>query len=193
MSRLRFGMDIDGVIYNWDDTARFLLNYQFGYKLPPATHWNEYEDAVTTEHWKWLWSVGVERGLFRYGHIYKGSAEVIRELAELVDIVFITSRVREGVKDTVAWLAFYQFSFKELHFVGSAPKSSVPCDIYLDDAQHNLKELLLNTNAHVIGFKRAWNIPNDLPEALWIENWAEVIDLVKRILLYEKRGGKSGV
>ncbi len=189
--KLRMGIDLDGCLYDWDDQSRFLMQHEFGYDVPAAiTEWNQLEKIVRPKHWRWLWSEGVERGLFRNGNNYKGGLEAMKELAEIVRVVIITSRPPQARVDTVEWLAHYRIVIDELHILGksgvtgkSDPKSSVPCDVYLEDAPHNLIELLENTKAKVIGFERSWNTEvRDRTGLYWVKEWDDVVKLVRGFL-----------
>src|SRR6267378_316229 len=83
VSRARFGIDVDGVMYHFQKTALYMLNTMKGYnlKLEDWRYWNQPKDAVKNNDWQWLWTGGVKDGLFRYGHLYKGTIEAMRALA----------------------------------------------------------------------------------------------------------------
>lgn len=177
--RLRFGIDVDGVLYQWDKTARYMLRTEFGYPKDgplgqPGTYWNSMQDVVTKEHWSWLWNSGVKQGLFRYGHLYKGSIEALRELNKLGDIVIITHRPRSAVQDTIDWLSYMKFPVNEVHmFTNGEAKSTVKCDLYLDDKPENFDDFVNNTNGLPLLWRRPWNI--QVFRSPFVETWEEVI------------------
>jgi 5'(3')-deoxyribonucleotidase len=190
-----------GAFYDWDDQSRFLMKHEFGYDIPIITHWNQLEESIKPEHWKWLWKEGIERGLFRYGNNFSGGIEAMRELEKLVHIAIITSRPPQARLDTIEWLAHYRIVIDELHVLGKSgvtgktvPKSSVKCDIYLDDAPHNLIELRENVpDAKVIGFVRPWNTEvQSVPGIYWAENWPNVVGLVKGFVDESKQRPSDG-
>jgi uncharacterized HAD superfamily protein len=164
--RLRIGLDIDGVMYHWEKTARYMLREilpNSPYKGDPAlerpsTGWNYIEHNVAPEHWKWLWSEGVKLGLFRYGHMFKGTIEAVRHLAELGDIIVITHRPAAAVPDTLAWLAYQQLPLAGVHILThQEPKSTVEaCDFFLDDKPENCIDMN-DTGAEVWLMDRPWN------------------------------------
>lgn len=178
---MRLGIDIDGVMYHWDRTARYMLREVLPgspYKKDgplgqESQHWDHIQELVAPEHWKWLWTEGVRLGLFRHGHLYPGTIQAIRRLAELGDIVVITSRPKAAVPDTMAWLAYQQLHISEVHIlVNGEPKSSVPsCDIYIDDKFENCVELERNTEGFVCLMDRPWNQAG----LFWprVRSWAE--------------------
>lgn len=168
---MRIGVDIDGVCYQWDKTARYMLREilpmspytKDGPLGQPSAHWDHIQEMVVPEHWDWLWTEGVKLGLFRHGHLFPGTIEAIRKLSELGDVVAITHRPKSAVMDTLAWLAFQDLPLAGLHLLtGQEPKSTVKpeCDIYIDDKFLNCVDLANNTNCRaVICMMRQWSFP----------------------------------
>lgn len=155
---LRLGVDLDGVGYAWDKTARFLLKWHKEYTLPPSSEWDSIQNSISKEDWKWLWSDAItQHGLYRHGHILKGYKEALDLLAIKHKIVLITARPKIATIDTLDWLAFHRIPTQELHILGKEPKSSIPCDIYIDDGPHNLAELASNSEAKLICWDRPYN------------------------------------
>jgi len=187
MTKPRFGIDLDGVVYNWSDTYRFLMRYYRGIDLPEPDSWDAFDEYISEADRTWIWTEGVKHGLFRYGHLYKGSAEALLELARLVDLVVITHRPANAMQDTLEWLAFQKFPAVEIHLLTSQqPKSAVPCDFYLDDGPHNIEELRLNRpHARIAMWRRPWN--RNAYHFAWsdkvriVTSWNEVIEWVKMI------------
>lgn len=166
---MRIGLDIDGVMYEWEKTARFMLrevlpNSPYKKDGPlgrPSTHWDYIKENCSPEHWRWLWNEAVELGLFRYGHLCKGTIQAVRQLATLGEVVLITRRPRSAVGDTLAWLGYLNLPIAGVFMPGdNEPKSSVKpeCDVYLDDNADNCEDLFLNTKARgVFLMDRPWN------------------------------------
>lgn len=160
--KLRLGLDLDGVIYRWQDTAIYLLNTHRGTNISYDAwdHWGYLKDTISKQDWDWLWNEATRKhGLFRFGSLYKGSRELLDQLVDRYDIVVITSRQANAVHDTMDWLAYQKLPTTEIHILGSQPKSSVQpeCDVYIDDAIHNCEDLLNNTKGLVIMPDRPWN------------------------------------
>jgi len=161
MSRPRIGIDLDGCVYNWGDTVRYMIKKYHNIDLEESTHWNYVEENVPPEVWKWLWSEGVDLGLFRYGSLIKGSVEGLRELSVLGDLEVVTHRPRGALQDTLRFIANLPDVFAGVHFLTSQePKSVVGCDVYLDDALHVIDEVF-NAGKQAVIFDQPWNQQND--------------------------------
>ena len=195
---MRIGVDIDGVMYHWEKTARYMLreilpNSPYTKDGPlgtESTHWNYIQEAISEAHWAWLWSEGVRLGLFRHGHLYPGTIKAIRQLAELGDVVCITHRPKQAVHDTLAWLAYQNLPLAGLHILTNMePKSTVKpeCDIYIDDKADNCDDLFFETNATLVCLMdRPWNQHAEIyyqnaPEGYGlcrVDNWQMFVDKV---------------
>lgn len=165
---MRIGVDIDGVMYKWEEVARFMLfdvlpdsPYKRSGPLGLGNlHYNYIKECLKPEHWHWLWTEGVERGLFRHGHMYPGTVEALNELAAMGDITIITTRPKNAIHDTLAWLAFHKFPITNMHMVPHGmPKSSIlpHCDVYIDDHTENVIDLYYNTPGQVCIMDQLWN------------------------------------
>lgn len=174
---MRIGLDIDGVMYKWDKTARYMLrdvlpNSPYKEVLQQESQgWDWIKEQVTPEHWEWLWTEGVRLGLFRYGHLYPGTIQAVRRLAEIGDVVLITHRPKTAVTDTLAWLGLLNLPIAGLHLLTNMePKSLVQpqCDVYLDDKPDNVTDLYLKTSAKLVCLmRRPWN-------AMWLPAVADI-------------------
>lgn len=156
---MRVALDLDGVCYEFDRTARFMIARRLGYAQGKDLPWNhdEYNRGVDKEHWSWLFGQRQIDPLFRHGHLYRGAIEGVRELAKRNDVVVVTKRPRRATQVTLEWLAYNRLPVSEVHVLQGLPKSSVPCDIYIDDRIDVVQEILDNTNACVVLFEQPWN------------------------------------
>jgi uncharacterized HAD superfamily protein len=186
-ARKRFGVDIDGVCYQWSKTARYMLrevlpNSPYTSDGPlgqESTYWNYIPDNVAPEHWKWLWSEGVRLGLFRHGHMVPGTIEGMRRLAAAGDVIVITHRPKSAVADTLAWLAYQQLQLAGVHlFTNEEPKSGVACDVYIDDKPENCLDLAHNTDGAVFILDQPWNEAFYDPKVTRVADWSEFCGLV---------------
>lgn len=181
---MRIGVDIDGVMYQWEKTARYMLREilpdspytKDGSLGSESTHWNYIADNVSPEHWKWLWTEGVRLGLFRYGHMHPGTIKAVRELAKLGEVIAITHRPKDAVEDTLAWLSFNKLPLSGIHILtNQEPKTSVQrCDYYIDDKPENCIELL-TTGSTVAMPLREWNE----------QEWKSLLDVISVKDLHE--------
>lgn len=161
---MKIGLDLDGVCYEWEKTARYMLRRRIldrgdvcpGPLLVESQHWDWIQQHVSANDWKWLWSEGVEQGLFRYGHVVKGAIEGTTALANLGEVFVVTARPREAYGDTLAWLAFMfdKVPIAGVHFTPA--KINAGADLYIDDHVENVQTLLAHGKACVL-FDREWN------------------------------------
>lgn len=190
MSRPRIGVDLDGVVYDWQGAYTYLVNRHRGANLSTDLEWWDDWHApdryLTDDDLAWVWGEGVDLGLFRYGHVLKGAIDGLRDLAELGDVEVVTHRPREALRDTLYFVAGLPDVLSGVHFLTRAePKSSVGCDVYVDDAPHVALELWTEARPCVL-FDQPWN--RHLPAAddrsliTRAYGWAQVPDLVTTAL-----------
>ena len=177
-----FGIDLDGVVYKWSETAKFMLEDQFDIKVPDQTCWGTWDKELTKEHWDWLWTDGIKEGLFRHGHIYKGSIDALNQLATMGDIMIITSRPKAAHPDTLEWLAFHRVPTSRVIMLGpGANKADVlpHCDMYVDDKVTNCNQLAVDTDGKILLWDRPWsfekgeNLDNSVSV---VTNWEQVLN-----------------
>ena len=193
---MRIGVDVDGVMYKWSKTARYMLREMLpgspytreGPMGQEADRWDYIKDNVAPEHWKWLWTEGVRLGLFRHGHIIKGAIEGVNALAtDGHDVVIITHRPKAAVTDTLQWLAFANFPLAGVHILtDQQPKSTVPCDVYIDDKPENVIDMATVSGVKLVALYDApWNQKFVLSPEGWpikrVRSWKEFIRLVRAL------------
>jgi 5'(3')-deoxyribonucleotidase len=195
MTQPRIALDLDGVCYEWDKTARYMLRrwyFQRGRTIPPALyrpspHWNALEEIVVPQAWDWLWRDGVRAGLFRYGHCVTGAIEGIQRLSHHErepEIHFVTARPREVYRDTADWLALmFDAVPHHLHFLRD--KSRFVADIYVDDSADNILTLhRRHPRAQLYLFRRLWSGSLETPPSdsiVVVTGWDS---LVAHLLVY---------
>lgn len=182
---LRVICDLDGVVANFDDSARALLKEHRGVDAPPSDGWDSIQSYCTDEDWGWLWAEGVELGLFRNCVPYAGAEPALRQLDRLVELAFVTSRPKAAIPDTLAWLGRYRFPVPELHVVCDRPKSDVvpQADIYIDDGPHVIDDLRRNTHGLVLIFDRPWNrdaAEDEYRGVYRLKRWTDVVAFVRQ-------------
>lgn len=192
---MRIGIDLDGVCYHWERTARYLLRERLpnspytkdGPLGRTSTHWDYIPDNVSNAHWTWLWTWGVKEGLFRHGHIIKGAVEGLKDLAaDGHDLIVITHRPKQAVNDTLQWLSYLNVPLSGVHILTQEePKSEIPCEIYVDDKPENVVDYTLNTEAKLVAlFDQPWNQKmQTLPVASYrrVCGWPEFVKEVRSI------------
>jgi len=183
----RIGLDLDGIIYRWGDTASLLLEWEFGIILGEVETWDHIRDNITEHQWDWLWTEGMDRGLFRHGSVYRGGFEAIRELRQIGDIIVITHRPKSALRDTQDWLSFHRVNAPVVHLLfREESKSSVQpqCHLYIDDKIENCIDLAINTDGVVCLWERPWNETERflLPQSVKIvNNWKDFLTIAKDV------------
>jgi 5'(3')-deoxyribonucleotidase len=180
---LRIGVDMDGVLTDFNAGWMERYNRDFGTDLRveqvrrweglfELTHFGSMDDF-------WGWARGDGRSVFRDLPPIDGAVETLQRLARRHRVVIVSSKFDWAVPDSLAWLAEHKVPAREVHFVWR--KSRVPCDVYLDDAPHQLAELVSSRpEAVVCRMVRPWNDP--LPGTLDVEGWESFEALVDRVV-----------
>ena len=181
MKPLRLGIDLDGVIADFNSGWMDRYNRQFDTSL--ATESVQSYDglldlthfASIAEFWRWASDLG-DGSIFRHLPAYDGAVEAVTRLAHQGHrIVILTTKPPWGVSDTYAWLAEKQIPTTEVHIL--TDKWVVDCDIYLDDAPHVLEPLVNHRpDATVCRYVRPWNKP--VPGAVDVTGWNGFHELV---------------
>jgi uncharacterized HAD superfamily protein len=187
---MRIGVDLDGVLYEWEKTARYMLREVLPNSPYPkdgplgqtSADWNYIENNVDPEHWGWLWTEGVGLGLFRHGHMFPGTIKYMRMLADLGEVIIITHRPKAAVPDTLAWLGYQQLPLSGIHILtNEEPKSGVKVDYFIDDKVENCLDVYQNTGATVFLMNRPWN--------QFRGSWNNTVDNLKEFYLEILGGG----
>ena len=163
---MRIAIDLDGVCYEWDRTARYMLRTYRGCTGldGESESWWSIKQIVKPDDWQWLWSEGVKHGLFRYGHMVKDTRWALDKLAQYHDLVIVTHRPESAVQDTIDWISLY---FKEIPLSGLSilsngePKSNIHADLLIDDKPQNVWEWT-NKDRSAILFAQPWNESSSL-------------------------------
>jgi 5'(3')-deoxyribonucleotidase len=82
----------------------------------------------------------------------------------------------------LAWAAYQQLPLSGVHILtNQEPKSTVKCDIYLDDKPENCEELSANTFGRVAMWDRPWNQHSKFgPRIHTWQDFEMFVDVVKR-------------
>lgn len=186
---MRIAVDLDGVLYEWSKTARFMMREYRGYaKTGPmgaeATSWDYIEQHTSPEDWKWLWNEGITLGLFRYGHVVTGSQAGIRALrSQNHTVEVVTHRPASAVPDTLDWLSLFQkleagVVFDGVHVLTNGErKSSVAVDLLIDDKPSNLEDWIGHARQGIL-FDREWNQGAKPAGSIRAYGWYDVVKQV---------------
>lgn len=156
---MRVACDIDGVLYDWSGTAKFLLEHHFGYALETSNEWYYLKKAISKEHWKWIWTEAVTKhGLYRHGNSYKGSFEALNRIAKKHELILVTLRPEQAKIDTYDWIAYHQIPAQEVYVLGpkADKEASVDADILIDDHPGNCESFTKKGKPALL-WDRSWN------------------------------------
>ena len=178
---MRLGIDMDGVCCNGVRGAKEMLNERFNLDLnvhSESKTWDEIEDLTTKNQWQWLWTAGVDRGLFARLQAFPGTEEALYHLSNKHDITLITHRPKRAACDTMEWVVreLPRINFKGI--VLTEEKWEVPCDIYLDDKPENVQSVLLERPAGLAVIRtRPYN--NDFQWPWRVDGWEQFVKFVE--------------
>jgi 5'(3')-deoxyribonucleotidase len=179
---MRLGIDLDGVVADFNAGWIGRYNDEFAAEVPhdAVQVWDGMHDLThfTDMRAFWDWAKGHGQGsVFRHLELYAGAEAALRQLDDNGhEIVIITSKPDWAVHDTFAWLADHRIPTREVHVTWR--KAAVPCDVYLDDAPHNLRRIhRARPEALVCRFVRPWNLP--MPGVRDVHDWDEFVRLCR--------------
>lgn len=197
-NRPLIAVDCDGVLYCWDRTVRYMLREKYkkdGWTYPPeldepATSWNAVEEAVSPDMWEWVWTEGVEQGLFRHGDVMSGAIFGVQALHEFADLMIVTSRPEQGVYDTMSWLVHHlrqTVPLVGIHILSHGQDKSTVTpmpDLLIDDGPHNMEDWLENTDSTFLLFDQPWNRDVDYigEGALRAYGWKDAVRKAETLL-----------
>jgi len=192
---VRIALDLDGVVYQWDKTARYMLRTMRGYDDAPSLKmesqsWDHIQENVEEDDWRWLWTEGVDLGLFRYGHLYPGSIEAIRHLARLGLVEVVTQRPVSATQDTLDFLSYLKLPFSAVHILHQGQgKSTLHADVYIDDGPHVVTDVNANSpTSLLVLMDRPWNgmVQGHFARA---RSWNEALSVVNTLAMYRLNEG----
>jgi uncharacterized protein len=179
---VRLGIDLDGVVADFTSGWIERYNPEFGADLDrdEVKSWAAMLDLTHFDtmdaFWDWC-SRGEDGSLFRHLDPYPGALPALERLAGSHEIVILTTKPDWAVSDTYGWLSDKGILTHEVHI--TEDKWRIPCDVYLDDAPHQLETLVLErADATVCRFVRPWNHP--IHGVRDIHDWNEFEALVDR-------------
>ena len=183
---LRLGIDLDGVVADFSAgwIERFNRDHGTSLHVDDVTEWDApmllTGFADIDEFWGWFATAGDAGGsIFADLTPYPGAIDALHRLASQGHhLVVVSTKPDFAVHETYGWLARHGFPSREIHLVDD--KASVDCDVYLDDADHNLDNLLTRrADTTVCRYVRPWNRPWD--GAHDVHGWHDFERIVDRL------------
>jgi 5'(3')-deoxyribonucleotidase len=180
--RLRLGIDLDGVVADFNGGWTRLHNDEFGGSLSPdlVTTWDGLHSLGGFDNMDsfWAWARGNDErpSIFRHLDLLPGALDTLQALdAEGHYVVIVSTKPDWAVHETMHWLADNRIPTREVHLTFT--KHLVDCDVYLDDAPGVLPDLVEHhPDALVCRYVRPWNEP--VAGAVDVHDWAEFHTIV---------------
>lgn len=174
---MRLGIDLDGVVCDFNAGWMELHRSEFGTELIPemVVTWDNLHElggfADMGAFWAWAKANADRPSIFRHLEPYPNAIETMHALRTAGHrIVIVTAKPRWAISDTLRWIADHDLPTEEIHV--RYRKHTVDCDVYLDDSPIVLPELLRHrSGAAVCRMIRPWNGPLD--GAIDIADWHE--------------------
>ena len=129
------------------------------------------------EFWAWAETCAEGRSLFHGLDPYVGALDALLALhADGHEIVIVTTKPEFAIDDTYDWLDRHEIPTQEIHIVED--KTLVDCDVFLDDADHNVEALVTHRpEAMVCRFVRPWNRPT--VGSVDVHDWVGFVNAVR--------------
>lgn len=173
-NRLRVGVDLDGVLFNFQNSfRRYVHQVSGGHGIGHCLYGCSYEGdwyfyrkwGIDDARFVQLCNSGADEGHIFSGGIKRGAKEAMSRIkATGSEIHIVTDRSFGSTPEvsqelTKAWLAKYKIPYDSLTF--SPDKTSVPVDMFVEDKLENYDALVgAGVKAYLIN--RPWNrVPND--------------------------------
>lgn len=162
---MRICVDIDGVLFPWDQVARQALEERCGRAVPVSAYWHSIRDSVPREDWTWLWSDEGQAHVFgQVDRHYPGEVRAVRRLLDLRhDVHFVTHRdPSRTLAHTAAFLAHY-FGYGArwagVHSVRSSVEKHrlAAWDVLIDDKPSTVLTTAALERIKVFAPLRPWN------------------------------------
>lgn len=178
---MRLGIDLDGVVADFNTGWIRRYNAEFGADLAfdAVEAWDAIPSLTHFRHMGhfWRWAKDHDgHSLFRHLETYPAAVETLWHLTkQRHEVVILTTKPWWAIHDTFAWLSDQRIPTREVHILGD--KWAVDCDVYLDDAPHNLADLIEHRPDRLVcRFVRPWN--SAVAGVRDVNTWEEFRDVV---------------
>lgn len=188
---MRVGVDLDGVMADFDKAWIDRWNADHGMTLEykQCDHWDSLVTltGVTYDEW-WGWAESKHSDLFLEADALPGAVKAVRTLAEDGhEICIVTAKPRWAAGHPSTWLQKHDVPYDEIHV--TSKKWYVGVDVLIDDADHNIRDVLERTDyTHAIHM-RLWPYLQHGPMKEYTDNyryhyaktWTDALDVVRNM------------
>ena len=182
LSQMRIGVDIEGVLDHFTEgwTSQYKIDFNKEIKEENIIEWGlskpltHFEEEI--DFWNWAKDFNGS-SIFRNLITYDNAVEVLYEVSKSGhEVVIISSKPWWSIHDTLVWLGENKIPSKEIHFLED--KWKIDCDVYIDDAPHQLKSFVENVpDKLILRFVRPYNRP--IAGTKDLNNWLELNSLLE--------------
>lgn len=190
---IRVGIDMDGVLADFNTGWMTRYNADFGAHLD-ASMVEQWDGLYVLTHFGsmaefWAWAQGDGRSTFRDAPPLPGAIDAVRRIGARHRVCIVSSKFDWAIPDSLAWLADHGVPAREVHFLWD--KTLAGCDVYLDDAPHQLEELTAALpEAVVCRMVHPWNDP--MAGVVDVHSWAEFERVVERVAAEREASRSAG-
>jgi uncharacterized HAD superfamily protein len=178
---LRIGLDVDGTVYNWDESTRRILKRLYGLEITISQTWEWIYDACTPEQWDNIWN-NHTLNMFLGGDYYPGAQAAVDYLIKQGHEVCFITATPESVRTLRAQCLFEDFpGISGVHFITPETngKTHILCDVYLDDKVETA-ELTAQAGHRSLLMDRPWNhVPVD-ERIVRIHHWRDLHEEINK-------------
>lgn len=189
----RIGIDLDGVIYNFEESVRhYLVNWE-GYsrdELPDPTGWHiDKQWGMTRKQFQMYCHLGVDIGvIFLHGGAIRAAREGVSALREQGHTIHICTARDYGqsgasASNTARWLAHESIYYDSLTF--SHDKTIVAVDYMIDDRIENY-DALVGAGVRAVLMDQPWN--QDEEDQRGRVRASDMLDFANMVASYEMIG-----
>ncbi|MEH6941241.1 5' nucleotidase, NT5C type [Bacillus sp. JJ722] len=178
MTKIRFGIDIDGTITRPDTFLPF-LNKDFGLTLTiediteyDLTPFVNVQPSVLAQ-----WFTKNEAMIYEASPLYEGAKEVVNRWSNLGDLYFISARNTHLMDVTEMWFHKNQVAYHHIELIGTHNKIATVkkhnINVFFEDKHDNAVEISEECDIPVILFNTAYNQGSIPSNVIRVNNWQE--------------------